>query len=127
MRKLWFFSASGFFILLVALGSIPGAANALSQQYGDKLLHTLAYGFMAALYFQGYRGKRMARSIATVMTIALLGAVDESIQSFLPYRNASMADWCFDIGSALLVVSLLSWFEASRLMNRPDHTAVKPD
>ena len=113
MRKLWFGAASGFFMLLVALGSIPGAANALSQRYGDKLLHTLAYGFIAALYFHAYRGSKLTRSCNTVFTIALLGALDETGQSFLPYRNASLADWCFDMASALLIVALLAWRTSS--------------
>ncbi len=103
----WFCLASGFFILLVALGSIPGTADALSQRFGDKLLHTLAYSVMAVLYFFSYIGSKLARSLATLTTIALLGALDETVQNFLPYRNSSLADWCFDIAAAFIVVTLL--------------------
>lgn len=125
MRKLWFTTASGFFIVLVALGSIPGAADSLSQRYGDKLLHTLAYGVLAVLYFQAYRGSKLARSSATVATIALLGALDETLQSFLPYRNASLADWCFDVASALLIVALMAW--RTRVLPAPLNTAIHTD
>ena len=104
----WFCAASGFFILLVALGSLPGTADTLSQRYGDKLLHTLAYSVMAALYYFSFKGRKLVRSIATVTTIALLGALDEAAQSFLPYRNSSLSDWCFDIAAAFIVVTLLS-------------------
>ena len=125
MRQFWFVAASAFFILLVALGSIPGAANAMSEHYGDKLLHTLAYGVMSALYFHAYRGSKLARSSYTLATITLLGALDETVQSFLPYRNASLADWCFDVASALLIVLLLAW--RTRTLSNPINTAIRTD
>jgi len=103
----WFCVASIFFVFLIALGSLPGTADALSLRFGDKLLHTLAYSVMAALYFYAYAGSKLARSIATITTIALLGALDETVQSFLPYRNSSLSDWCFDIAAAFIVVTLL--------------------
>lgn len=125
MRKFWFVAASAFFILLVALGAIPGAADAVSERYGDKLLHTLAYSVMSVLYFHAYHGSKLARSTATVATIALLGALDETVQSFLPYRNASLTDWCFDVASALLIVLLLAW--RTRTLSSPINTAIRTD
>ena len=110
----WFCIASGFFILLIALGSIPGTADALSQRFGDKLLHTLAYSVMTVLYFFSYIGSKFARSVAAVSTIALLGALDETVQSLLPYRNSSLADWCFDIAAAFIVVTLLLTLKGRR-------------
>ena len=125
MRQFWFVAASAFFILLVALGSVPGAADTMSARYGDKLLHTLAYSVMSVLYFHAYRGSKLARSSGTLATIALLGALDETIQSFLPHRNASLADWCFDMASALLIVLLLAW--RTRTVSSPISTAIRTD
>jgi VanZ family protein len=34
----------------------------------------------------------------------LLGLIDESIQATLPYRTASVMDWCFDLLAVLIVV-----------------------
>lgn len=107
LRPRWLVLLAIFFLLMVGLGSIPGEANALSDRFGDKLLHTLAYGFMTALCFAALQARPAARALATVAVIALLGVADETIQSLLPYRNASLADWCFDIGAALLVTTLL--------------------
>ncbi len=107
-RAGWLFALVGFFLLMVILGSIPGEARALSDQYGDKLLHTLAYGFMALLCHRALQAPRMLRGLLTVGVIALLGLLDESLQSLLPYRNASVLDWCFDIGAATLMAVLLS-------------------
>ena len=86
MRRFWFCTASGFFILLLATGAIPGAADTLSQRYGDKLLHTLAYGFMSMLYFHAYQGKKLVRASATVITIALLGALFSPVGVFLAHQ-----------------------------------------
>ena len=95
------------FIAMVSIGAIPGEASALSARFGDKLLHSLAFGFMAALAHQSLRGRRMHRMIGSMLIIAMLGLIDESIQYFLPYRNASLLDWCFDIGAALVMTLLL--------------------
>lgn len=95
------------FALVVGLGAIPGQADALSQQVGDKLLHVLAYGAMAALCFHALQANALLRAVFTVGTIALLGLADESIQSLLPYRNASLRDWWFDIGTAAIVALVL--------------------
>ncbi len=95
------------FFLMVGLGSVPGEANALSDRYGDKLLHVLAYGAMAVLCFQVPRASPEARAAVTIGMISLLGLADEALQSLLPYRNASLQDWWFDIGTAAVVAFLL--------------------
>ncbi len=102
-----------FFLLMVGLGSIPGQAHALSDRFGDKLLHVLAYGLMTAISFGAIVARPRWQAMISIMLIALLGLIDESIQSFLPYRNASLLDWCFDIASAILVAMLLLLFSFS--------------
>ncbi len=104
----WLLALAGFFLLMVLLGSVPGQAQALSDRYGDKLLHTLAYGFMAILCHRSLHAPRTLHALLTVGVIALLGLLDESLQSLLPYRNASILDWCFDIGAAAIVAALLA-------------------
>ena len=111
VRMRWLALLAGFFLLMISIGSVPGEANALSDRFGDKLLHTLAYGFMAMLCFHSLIAKPMLRAVLTVAAIALLGMIDEAIQSLLPYRNASLVDWCFDIGSAAIVAAALLLFD----------------
>ena len=111
VRMRWLALLAGFFLLMISIGSVPGEANALSDRFGDKLLHTLAYGFMAMLCFHALVAKPLPRALMTIAAIALLGLIDEGIQSLLPYRNASLADWCFDIGSAATVAALLLLFD----------------
>lgn len=99
-----------FFAFMVGIGALPGEADSLSARFGDKLLHVLAYGLMAAICFHIPRTGAGTRIGFTLGMIALLGLADEAIQSLLPYRNASLADWWFDIGSAAIVASVLALF-----------------
>lgn len=96
-----------YFGAMVGLEAVPGEAEALSERFGDKLLHVLAYGVMAVLCSRVVHAPATVRAAFTVGTIALLGMADEAIQSLLPYRNASLQDWWFDIGAAALVATVL--------------------
>ena len=97
----------GFFSVMVILGAVPGEAEALSAHFGDKLLHALAFGFMTVLAHHAVIGPRNLRALVSVAFIAMLGLVDEGIQYFLAYRNASLLDWCFDVSAAVIMASLL--------------------
>ncbi len=108
VRPLWLAALALFFIAMVAGGALPGQADLLSARYGDKLLHVLAYAGMTLLAHAAVAAPPLHRAAVTVGAIALLGLADESIQSLLPYRNASAADWCFDVGTAALVTLLLT-------------------
>lgn len=110
LRPLWMCLLLAFFISMLAAGAIPGSADALSDRFGDKLLHLLAYGLMAALCFQSLRGRRLTQSLISLLIIALLGLIDELVQSLLPYRNASLLDWCFDIAAAIVVITCMNLF-----------------
>jgi VanZ family protein len=96
-----------FFALMLLLGAIPGEAQALSDALGDKLLHLCAYSFLTCLLFGGLSGNVAVRAWRTLMMIGLLGGLDESIQSFMPYRYASMTDWLVDMLVAGLTLTLL--------------------
>ena len=111
-RPAWLAALVCLFVVMLTIGSLPGEAQALSDRYGDKLLHTLFYGFMALLAHQALQAAPLLRSLMTIFIIALLGLFDESLQSLLPYRNASVLDWCFDVGAAAIVSLLLAWSAA---------------
>ena len=117
-RRGWLLALAGFFVLMVALGSVPGEAQALSDRYGDKLLHSLAYGLMTLLCLRAIQAAPMLRLLLAIGIIALLGLFDEILQSLLPYRNASALDWCFDVGAAAIVAVLFTlhahFFQALR-------------
>ncbi len=104
-----------FFAMMIALGSIPGSASTLASGIGDKTLHVLAYAFMTILCFRSVRANRRAQSVASLLIIALFGLIDESLQSLLPYRNASLADWCFDMAAAGTVILLLNFHQPASI------------
>ena len=39
--------------------------------------------------------------------IALMGAFDEYVQSFFPYRSATVTDWCVDMSAGLFASAFL--------------------
>lgn len=107
VRPFWLCALALFFLTMVIYGALPGEADLLSAHFGDKLLHVLAYGVMTLLCFAAVSAPPLHRAAVTLGIIALLGLADESIQSLLPYRNASIIDWCFDIATAAIVSLLL--------------------
>jgi len=108
IRLPWLASLLLLFALMVLLGSVPGQAESLSERFGDKLLHLLAYTALSVLCYQSWRVARSRRVMLTISLIALLGLIDEAIQAALPYRQASLSDWGFDLLAAVLTVLALS-------------------
>ena len=75
---------------------------------GDKVAHTIMYGVLTLLVAHALSGSRrlLGAAAATVPLVALIAAVDEWHQLFIPGRSASVADWLADMagaGLALLV------------------------
>ncbi len=95
------------FILIVMIGSIPGARAEIANVASGLVLHTLAYSCVTFLLYTGTSGSRTQRAAKAILGVMLMGAIDESIQSFLPYRHAALGDWMVDTCSALLTTSLL--------------------
>lgn len=95
------------YVLMVLIGAVPGKAEALSAAVYDKLLHFAAYAALSGLLYAGLRGRPASRALRTVIVAGALGALDEAIQSFMPYRHANWADWRIDMLAALSCVGLL--------------------
>lgn len=95
-----------FFALMVLIGSVPGKAEALSAATHDKFLHFFAYSVLSFLIYAGLSGNAGKRALGTVLFIALLGGVDETIQYLLPYRNSDATDWLFNMMAAALSAML---------------------
>jgi VanZ family protein len=106
-RKLSFRSAIVFYALILVGGSLPGAREDIGQFASGLVLHSLAYATLAFLLFAGMRGNEGVRAGKSVMIIALMGAFDEYVQGFFPYRMASLADWLVDVTAGILVSAAL--------------------
>jgi len=96
--------AAVFFAVLVTVGNLPGLAADMSDAFGDKRLHLVAYAFLAALI---YLSVNRRPALVAMLVVTALGALDESIQSFFPYRQAELLDLLADILAAgATVISL---------------------
>ena len=104
MARLCLPLAGLFFVVLVTVGNLPGLAAEMSDAFGDKRLHLAAYAFLTTLiYFSVNRRPALTALVA----IAMLGALDEAIQSLFPYRQAELLDLLADISAAgATVISL---------------------
>lgn len=99
---------------MVLAGAVPGEAQALSDAVGDKLLHLGAYSFLTCALYYGMRGTIMGRASRTMLMIGLLGGLDEAIQSLMPYRNANVTDWAFDMLAGGLTLTILILLSSNR-------------
>lgn len=93
---------------VVLAGSIPGARAEVGEFAPGVVLHGLTYAFLTMLWFLGSTGSGPVRAAKAVLAIALMGAGDELVQSFLPYRSGDLGDWMVDVGAALLTGTLLA-------------------
>ncbi|MFC0250666.1 VanZ family protein [Massilia consociata] len=93
---------------IVIAGSIPGARAEVGEYAPGVVLHGLTYAFLTMLWFLGSAGSGLARAVKSVVAIALMGACDELVQSFLPYRSGDVRDWMVDVTAALLASTLMA-------------------
>ncbi|MES2317639.1 MAG: VanZ family protein [Pseudomonadota bacterium] len=95
------------FSLIVLIGSIPGARAEIGTVASGIVLHALAYSCITVLLYTGCAGTPAQRAAKAVLAVMCMGALDELVQSFLPYRHGAVADWAIDVGSAILTAGLL--------------------
>jgi len=107
LARLRYGSAIALFILIVIIGSIPGARAEAAVWATGLVLHGCAYAGLAFLVFTGTSGTPSQRALKAVLHIAAMGAIDELVQSMLPYRHGSLGDWMIDCTAALLSASLM--------------------
>jgi len=106
-RALHALALLGLVAILVA-GSIPGARAEVGAFASGVVLHGLTYAFLATLWFLGATGTPLQRALKAMLAIALMGAIDEWVQSFLPYRSGDVRDWLVDVIAATLASSVLA-------------------
>jgi VanZ family protein len=91
-----------------------------SFQFVDKLLHFAAYGILAILFYRAYRTLSFKDNIKIVMLLSVVSATlygisDEIHQSFVPFRQAEVADAIADMIGAVVGVCLYQFLVGSRM------------
>lgn len=99
--------AIALYLTIVVVGSIPGARADIGHYAPGVVLHSLAYATLAFLWFTGSSGSAPARAAKAVLAVAVMGAGDEFVQSFFPYRGADVHDWLVDCAAAIATSALL--------------------
>jgi VanZ family protein len=90
---------AGWVALTFTLTSIPNPEFGLSFPGADKLVHLAFYGVMGFLFALWRRETGTGGAAAVVWAAifaALLGAVDEFHQQWIPGRSMEFFDWVFD-------------------------------
>lgn len=115
--RLRFWGALFLFTLNCIIGSIPGARAEAAQYASGLVLHSFGYSVLAFLLFTGCQGQAPQRALKAVFGVAVLGAIDEFVQSFFPYRHGSVDDWLVDMAAAIIAATLMwAWWS---LRKRP--------
>lgn len=116
--KLRYRTAIFLYLLILVFGSIPGARADIGVVAPGIILHSIAYAGLTFLLFTGGTGGLPQRAGKAVLTIAAMGALDELVQSFLPYRHGAVSDWLVDCNAAVLT-ALLMWALWTRFRIQP--------
>jgi len=98
----------------------PSPDQIPSIPYIDKVLHGAAYGIMGILFYRAYQTLRIKDNIhmlmlLSVVSASLYGISDEIHQSFVPFRDAEVADVIADILGAVGGVFLYQMLIVSRI------------
>ena len=103
-ERLRYRTALLLYLLVILIGDIPGVRADVGQYASGGVLHSFGYGVLTLILFSGTRGGMARRALLSLLMVAAMGALDEGIQSFLPYRHGAVSDWLVDITAAVAVV-----------------------
>lgn len=95
------------YLTIIIAGSIPGARAEIGHVASGPVLHSTAYAILAFLWFTGSVGSPGVRAAKAVLAVALMGAGDEYVQSFFPYRGSDVRDWMVDCAAAIVTSGVL--------------------
>ena len=117
-------------LLIYIQSANPSPKQIPSFPFVDKTLHFFAYGIMGILFYRAYQTLRIKNNIQMLMLLSvvsasLYGISDEIHQSFVPFREAQVADVVADILGAISGVYLYQLLVVSR--QRAEGRGQKPN
>lgn len=123
-----YWSAFILYAAIVIFGAIPGVRDEAGELASGFVLHSLAYSTIAYLLFTGARRQSSAAAVQAFLWVVVMGAADEAIQSFFPYRNGRVQDWFVDMGAALVTLSILlgTWPALAKVEIAKSSDATRP-
>lgn len=116
MKDSWRWAPGAIWIAIIFVAtSIPGSAfpSVAVVPGADKFVHAFLYsvlGFLLARSSRPVPGGNERSLIAVLCAIAVLAALDEWHQQWIPGRRADVTDWLADMAGAVAGVTL--WLTA---------------
>lgn len=105
LRPFFLAAAATIVFMLFWLGAKPIAVNLFPEPW-DKLAHFVTYGTLAVLIGLGLAQRK---PLAVIFLVALIGALDEWHQVYLPGRSPGIDDWLADFTAAIVATVALEW------------------
>jgi VanZ family protein len=103
------------YISILVIGSLPGARQDVGEYASGVVLHSIAYALLGLLTFIGGAGSTSKRALWCILKVAAMGAMDECVQSYFPYRTAAVSDWMVDVAAGSVAAGVL-WKVWPRLL-----------
>lgn len=114
LQPLMFRCGVALYLAVILLGAVPGAREEIGAYASGLVLHFATYACIAFLLACGAAGNATTKAIKAVCMVAAMGALDETMQGFLPYREGAVTDWLIDVGAALLTALLFRMVHAGK-------------
>ncbi len=98
-RRIYFTALILWVVVTFLLTSIPNPQFNVPILYSDKIAHSVFYGvmgFLCALWRRECGRPANRASLAGFLFVALVGAVDEVHQYWIPGRSMEFFDWLAD-------------------------------
>jgi VanZ family protein len=99
-RKHIYFALLAMWVgITFVLTSIPNPDIDVPLPYADKILHFGFYGvmgFLCAMWRRESGGTKKGAALAGIVFVAIVGAVDEGHQHWIPGRSMDVFDWVAD-------------------------------
>ena len=107
-------------LLIFIQSANPSPEQIPSFPFIDKLLHFIAYGILGILFYRAYQTLKIKDNLRMLMLLSavsasLYGISDEIHQSFVPFRQAEVADVIADMLGAFSGVYLYQLLVVSRI------------
>jgi len=107
-------------LLIYIQSDHPSPEQIPKLPYVDKVLHTTAYGILGILFYRAYQTLKIKNNLQmlillSVVSATLYGVSDEIHQSFVPFREAEVADVIADMLGAFSGVFLYQLMIVSRI------------
>jgi len=106
--------------LIFCASSIPGTRIPYLFSFQDKIVHTIVYLILGILILWAFKktNSRLShrrRYLLTFLGVLFYGITDEFHQAFVPLRDPSLIDVCFDAFGGWLAILTFTFFDRSNL------------